>query len=291
MQQSEEKSRNSEGAGWLKSFLHGPELSPTDSLVVHLQNAVEIEAVKKSNLISIAYTSQDPTWATEVVATLMDRYLETRAERFQSPQAVSFFETQMLQAQQRLVDSETALQRFASETSVTFLKGSDGTESLAAQKQMVMERLGELQSDLASAEVELNAQRRQVASLQQVLQREPERLESSNRENKDVAAEEIERAIATLKLQRDALLQDFKPDSRRVQDIDTQIKLAEDQLEERRRASRCQRYRGEPAIRRIQGRVPARAGGSRGSRFASCFAEGSGGGVSERTGFREQKCV
>ena len=252
-EESIETSRMDRGVGWLKSLLSGEKLSGFNSLVVHLQSAIEIKVIPKSKLITIAYWSQDPQWATQVVGTLTDRYLETRADRFQSPQAVAFFEAQMLQAQRRVVENKEALQRFGSEASVTFLEGAGGSESLGAQKQMVMGRLGELESNLVNAEVELDSQRRQVASLREALQREPERLESSS--GGDVATEEIERALASLKLQRDALLQDFRPDSRHVRDIDTQIKLAEDRLEERRRTSKFSGTEANPLFTELRGEL------------------------------------
>ncbi len=62
-----------------------------------------MSAVRKSNIIRVSYLSDDPEWATTIVGTLVDRYLEQRAERYQSPQAVSFFEEQMLAAEQQLV--------------------------------------------------------------------------------------------------------------------------------------------------------------------------------------------
>ena len=82
-------------------------LSYFDGLVIHLQKRIELSAVRRSNVIKIAYRSEDPEWATQVVGTLTDRYLERRAERYQSPQAVGFFEQQMRAAQERLIERES----------------------------------------------------------------------------------------------------------------------------------------------------------------------------------------
>ncbi|MFC2144408.1 GumC family protein [Acidobacteriota bacterium] len=228
---SKKKGWIARGKGRLKLLLGGgPQLSRFDSLVIHLQEYVEISPVRKSNVIKIAYQSEDPEWATRVVGTLTDRYLERRAERYQSPQTVVFFEEQMREAQVRLNESENALERYVNEESITMVDGSDGSDSLAAQKDMVMQRLAGLETELGAAEVEFQSQRRQMTSLQEMIRREPERLESSSRLNQDAASEEIERALESLRLQRDALLQDFKPDSRHVRDINTQIEMAEERL-------------------------------------------------------------
>jgi uncharacterized protein involved in exopolysaccharide biosynthesis len=221
----------------LRGMLGSTRLSNFDGLVVHLQSAIDITPVPKSNVIKISYQSEDPEWATQVVGTLTDRYLERRAERYQSPQAVVFFEEQMRETRERLIESENVLERYVDEESITMVEGSAGSDALATQKEMGMQRLSDLEGSLGNSEVELESQRRQVASLQRMLQREPERLESSSRLNQDASTEDILRALTALELERDRLLQDFKPDSRHVRDIDTQIKMAEDRLQQARVSS------------------------------------------------------
>ena len=252
---SKKKSWVGLGVSRLRSLLGGTQLSKADSLVMRLQDGIEISVVRKSNVIKIAYQSEDPSWATQVVGTLTDRYLERRAERYQSPQAVSFFEQQMREAQRRLVESENALERYADEASITMVEGPSNSDSLAPQKQLVMERLAGLESSLGEAEVELQSQRRQVASLQEMLRREPERLESSSRLNQDATTEEIQRALTALKLERDRLLQDFKPDSRHVRDIDTQIKMAEDRLEQTRGGLTVSGTETNPVFMQLKGEL------------------------------------
>lgn len=222
---------------WVRGMMGSKSLSYFQGRVVHLQNAIKISPVRRSNVIKISYQHRDPEWATDVVGTLTTRYLGQRAERYQSPQAVVFFEQQMSDAEQRLAKSESELKRYVEEQAITVVERSDGSDSLAAQKAVVMERLAELQTSLDNAEVELESKTLQVAGLKEMLRQEPERLESSSRFNQDAATEEIERALTSLKLERDALLQDFKPDSRHVRDIDTQIKMAEQRLLEARRES------------------------------------------------------
>jgi uncharacterized protein involved in exopolysaccharide biosynthesis len=217
--------------GSAKQMLGGNELTVFDGLVVDLQENIGITAIRRSNAIKVSYRSSDPEWATRVVKTLTAQYLERRADRFQSPQAVSFFKEQMNEAEKRLVEGEVALEQYVDGASITMVGGPTGTDSLAAQKGLVMERLSSLESVLGDASVEYQSQLQEVSSLREQLPKEPERLASSNRMNQGAATEEIERALAALRLERDALLQDFKPDSRHVRDIDTQIEMAEERLE------------------------------------------------------------
>jgi uncharacterized protein involved in exopolysaccharide biosynthesis len=213
--------------GSIKSLLGSKPLSHFNGLVVHLQKAIAIAPVRRSNAIRITYESADPEWATQVVGKLTERYLERRVERYQSPQAVVFFEQQMRDAQERLEVTERALERYVDESSITIVEEGNGADTLAAQKAVIMNRLAALETGLDNAEVELESRRRRAASLREMLVVEPERLESSSRFNQDPSTEEIHRALTALRLERDRLLQDFKPDSRHVRDIDT----PEDRLE------------------------------------------------------------
>jgi uncharacterized protein involved in exopolysaccharide biosynthesis len=201
-----------------------------NALVFRILNGLDVSVVSRSNILRLSYRSTDPVWATRVVGTLTEQYLKQRTERYQSPQAVFFFEQQMNDAELRLKQHKQALEEFADEASITLLEGTAGSDSLAAQKEMVMRRLSELEGRLGDAEVEFEAKTRQVASLQEMLRNEPERLENPNGENLDPTVNEIQRALTVLRLERDRLLQDFKPDSRHVRDIDSQIKMAEDRL-------------------------------------------------------------
>jgi len=199
--------------------------------------------------------STDPEWAARVVGTLTDEYLKQRVLRYQSPQALVFFEQQMTDAEQRLKQHEQALEEFADEASITMVEGSAGSDPLLAQQQQVMGRLSILESSLGDAEVELESQSRQVASLQEKLRIEPERLESSSQMNLDTTTADLERALTAFRLERDRLLLDFKPDSRYVRDIDTQIKVAEDRLRQAKESSSFSGTEPNPAHVQLKGQL------------------------------------
>jgi uncharacterized protein involved in exopolysaccharide biosynthesis len=230
----------------IRKLIGGVEVSQADALVLGLQQDLDVRAVRRSNIIRVSFLSDDPQWATTIVGALVDRYLEQRAERYQSPQAVSFFEEQMLAAEKQLEQDEKELETLSSLASITMVSGPEGSDSIAPQKALVMERLSQLESALGDAEVELKEQQSEVVILRSQLEGEPKRLESSSRYNQDATTEEIERGIATLKLERDKLLQDFRPDSRYVRDIETQIRLAEERLETAQSRSGVSRTEANP---------------------------------------------
>ena len=219
--------------GSIRGILGGSQqLSRVDGLVVKLLEELRVSAVRRTNLIRINYVSQDPVWATRVVSTLTEKYLEHRVKVFQSPRAVSFFEVQMREAEQQLAHYENAIKEFADDSAITVVKGPEGGDSLAAQKAIMMERHAHLEGALGDAQVQMREQSREVMFLREQLVGEPERLHTTDRSRITAAAEEIGVALAALRLRRDELLQDFRPDSRHVRDIDSQIRMAEERLKQ-----------------------------------------------------------
>jgi succinoglycan biosynthesis transport protein ExoP len=227
--------------------------SDVDELVLELQRDVQIRANTNSNAIWISYETGDPEWATHVVRTLTETYLERRTEAFQSSQAVSFFEEQMKEAEVRLAALEEKLEGFAEGSSITIVRGPQGTDSLGPQKALLMESLSRMENELGNAEVELQEQQQQLISLRSRLAEEPERIPTASRNNITAASEEIEVALSELRLRRDELLQDFREDSRYVRDIDQQILLAEERLDRANSAaSGVNRTESNPAYTQLK---------------------------------------
>ena len=95
--------------------------------------------------------------------TLTERYLEQRAKMYQSPQALSFFEEQMEGAEELLAEREAALEALPGVSRHHDGEGAAGSDSLATQKNLVMERLSRIQNELADAEVEMKESQYRVA--------------------------------------------------------------------------------------------------------------------------------
>ena len=181
-------------------------------------------------MLEVAYRHTDPDWATKVVQGLTERYLARRAQVYQSPQAVAFFDDETRSAAIRLQKAEEALRAYSSQAGVSVLGLSGDPQSLAAEKEAALRRLGGFETQLGEARVQVQQQSQRVAALEAQVAREPERLRSSGRLNQDPTTEELEKALVALQLKRDALAQDYKSDNRQVRDIDQQIRATQDRL-------------------------------------------------------------
>jgi succinoglycan biosynthesis transport protein ExoP len=209
-----------------------PRLAYFDEMVLALEKQVEVSPIRKSNVLKISYRHPNPEWATQVVRGLTERYITRRAEVYQSPQAVPFFEEEMRAAETRLKNAERALEAYSKKAGVSVLGLSGDSQSLAAEKEATLRRLAEFESQFGEAGVQVQQQTERVSSLEAQLAREPERLPSSQRLNQDPTTEELEKALVALQLRRDALAQDFTPENRQVRDIEDQIRTTQARLKE-----------------------------------------------------------
>ena len=199
-------------------------------MVLRLEKKLEVQPIRKSNVLEVRYRHTDPEWATRVVQGLTERYLARRAQVYQSPQAVAFFDDETRAAAARLEKAEQALKSYSREAGVSVLGMVGDPQSLAAEKEAVLQRLAGFETQLGDARVQIQQQTERVTALEAQLAGEPERLPSSLRLNQDPATEAVERALVVLQLKRDALIQDFTPDNRQVRDVDQQIQATQERL-------------------------------------------------------------
>lgn len=216
----------------VKEMLGIPRLTFFDAMVLELEEDVRVSPVRRSNVLQVSYRHGDPDWATRVVQGLTERYITRRSELYQSPKAVPFFEVEMKTAEARLRKAEQDLEAYSRQAGVSVLVSEGDTQSLGAEKGATLGRLTEFEQQLGEAAVELRQQTQRVAALEAQLAVEPERLPSAQRGNQDPTTEELERALVTLQLKRDALTRDFTPENRQVKDVDEQIRAVEARLRE-----------------------------------------------------------
>ena len=212
------------------SALGATRLSYFDEMVLLLDKKIEVQPIRKSNVLEVRYRHTDPDWATRVVQGLTERYLARRAQVYQSPQAVAFFDDETRTAAARLEKAEQALKSYSSQAGVSVLGLSGDPQSLGAEKEVVLQRLAGFETQLGETRVQIQQQAERVAALEAELVGEPERLRSSLRLNQDPTTEELEKALVVLQLKRDALVQDFTPDNRQVRDVDQQIQATQERL-------------------------------------------------------------
>jgi uncharacterized protein involved in exopolysaccharide biosynthesis len=115
-------------------------LDPERTLaVVKLTRKLDVENVKKSNIISIRYDGPSPEVSQAVVSRLIDCYIQRYAHLHRTPRAHQFMAEQMTRLQAQLGQTEEALRA---------LKERTGLYSPESQRQLLVARAGQLEDDL-----------------------------------------------------------------------------------------------------------------------------------------------
>ena len=195
-----------------------PEPDPIQRQAMAAQSSLSAWVVKRSNLLQLSFRSHDPRWAQRFVAALLNHYLDYHARLSQDPQAERFFQTQATLLQQRLSLAEQHLHAIEMQT---------GISNLSEQKQALLNDLENFQAGMRRNQAELAAAHERVASLQEQLNANPQRVTKETKVVQNLALQSIKPQVLALQTQRAELLTRYRPDSERIRDIDAQLKAAQ----------------------------------------------------------------
>jgi polysaccharide biosynthesis protein PslE len=131
--------------------------------ITKLTKRLNIEPVKKSNVVAISYDGPSPEIAQTVVAKLVGYYLDRHIELNRTPGAHQFLAEQTARQRAQLTRAEEQLRDLKNETGLIVPEG---------QRQILVNRMGRLQDELlqtlgalAATEAEVRLLREKLASL------------------------------------------------------------------------------------------------------------------------------
>ena len=131
----------------LRRSLGRKELSATDSAILLVQKKLEVEAVKKSDIITVKFRHKDPVMAARVVNKLIDRFTEYHVVVHQQPQSYGFFDEQVKLKSEELKNSEKEFQTYRTTTDVAALK---------EQRELLLKQISEIEMNLAKTRGEIS---------------------------------------------------------------------------------------------------------------------------------------
>lgn len=164
--------------------------------------ALSVQAVPKSNLVSVELVWPDAVWAERYLTALVEGYQRLRSELYQPPGAAQFFARQTESAARELARAEAGLRTYLAETGITLIEGEGGGDALEAEKRAALEaqrriererdanaaEAGALDSELAEIGAQILAESRRVgADLDRRLgTRLEQELEKADRESREL---------------------------------------------------------------------------------------------------------
>jgi len=203
------------GSPWYERVLGGSNEVRLARSVRRISRRLTAEAIRKTNLIQVSYSSSDPAQAAAVLHALARAYLE-RQQRVRRPSGeYAFFEEQVTQSRRGLLDAEFRLMDFSKD---------QGVVSATQERDMALQKLSDAEANDRQSQVAMADTRRRIQDLQSKLKTLPERTLTliRNFDNPQLA-EKMKSKLLELQLKRTELLTKFQPGYRLVQEVDQQI--------------------------------------------------------------------
>lgn len=184
-----------------------------------LARKLQVEPVKKTNLITISYASDDPRLAAKVLQSLANAYLEKHTVVHRPGGEAGFFEQQTAESRSVLEQAQRKLLDFTS---------GHGVVAAAQERDLALQKLSEVDASYRQTRIELAETEQRVWGLQAQLAALPQRSTTQVRtaDNPELL-KALKSSLLELQLKRTELLTKFEPNHRLVQEIEQQIAQAQ----------------------------------------------------------------
>jgi uncharacterized protein involved in exopolysaccharide biosynthesis len=184
-----------------------------------LARKLEVEPVKKTNLITISYASDDPRLAAKVLQSLANSYLEKHTVVHRPSGEVGFFDQQTGESRRELEEAKRKLLEFTA---------GRGVVAAAQERDLALQKLSEVDASYRQTRIELDETQQQVWELEAQLAGLPPRSTTQVRtaDNPELL-KALKSSLLDLQLKRTELLTKFEPNHRLVQEVEQQIAQAQ----------------------------------------------------------------
>ena len=189
-----------------------------DRAVRKFANRLEVEPLRRSNLIDIRYRSTDPEQAAKVLNALAAAYLEKHLELQRPSGETAFFDEQAESSGKRLQESEARLVEFTQ---------TRGVASAALERDIALQRLGQAEAELRQIILDTAQGDERIRSLRKQLASFPARSVTLKRwSDNPQLLQQLKGRLLELQLRRAELLTRYEPTYALVREVDRQIEEA-----------------------------------------------------------------
>ena len=180
--------------------------------------ALDVELLRKSNIIAVTYHCSNPQLAAAVTRALSRAYLEKHMEVNRPPGQVEFFDIQAENYRQKLHEVESQLIHFPVDNRAI---------SGQMERDIAVQKLGDLRSTGELTKIAIDETNKRIAMLESQLKgAQPRMTTQVRRAENPQLMQELKGTLLRLELKRSELLQKYQPDYRPVQEVDEQIATA-----------------------------------------------------------------
>ncbi len=180
-----------------------------------LAKKLEIESVKKTNLIAVKYSSADPEQGARVLQALAQAYIEKHKEVHRPTGELRFFEQQTVESRRQLEDAEQNLLQFTESHAVVVA---------SQQRDLDLVKLSDADASQRQTQISIAETRQRVQELKKQLATLSERTTTEMRtaDNPELVGS-LKARLLEQELKRTELLTKFEPSHRLVKEADEKI--------------------------------------------------------------------
>jgi uncharacterized protein involved in exopolysaccharide biosynthesis len=184
-----------------------------------LGNRLNVESIKKTNLIAVSYDAADPKLAARVLQSLSSAYLEKHMQVHRPAGQFHFFDQQTAESRQQLEEAKRKLLAFTK---------SHGVVVAAQQRDLILQRLDAAEGNYGQTQLEMSEREHRVRELNAEVAELPQRTTTQVRtaDNPELLRA-LKASLLDLQLKKIQLLTKFEPNHRLVQEVEQQIIQAE----------------------------------------------------------------
>jgi uncharacterized protein involved in exopolysaccharide biosynthesis len=207
-------------------FLSKEQESPSPKHIEHailaLEKDLKVTAVHRTNIIEVAYKTNDPGKAVAVLHSLGKRYLAEHLAAHGAPGTYEFFANQTRHYEDQLQKARAALTAFHQTTALFSMPQQQSSDIDGLQS--TENQLKEAQVKIAEQQARLAANQRQMTSLSSRVTTQVRAVPNQ------MAVQQLGTMLADLRNRRITLAVKFKPGDRLMNELDQQIASTEAQL-------------------------------------------------------------
>jgi uncharacterized protein involved in exopolysaccharide biosynthesis len=196
-------------------FTHDTPAEKTAKAVIKLQKDLDIEEVKKSNIITITYDKRDIHLGTRVLRALDAAYLEKHYQVHRPSGQYQFFEEKTADYRNNLAGAEDQLRKFSQ---------ASGSVNPQLARDIALQSLSTFDASLHQTRAAIADAQNRIDTLKKEEAAIPARMTTSSRRTDNAPLlSQLKDTLLTLELKRNELLSKFQPDYRPVQEVEQEI--------------------------------------------------------------------
>jgi len=186
----------------------------TEKAVRKLSKKLQVDVVKKTNLIDVEYESSNSELAARVLSTLASLYLEKHVAVHRPPGTLDFFQQETDRYRAGLADAESHLVDFT----------HNGTVSARLEKETALQKLSEFEGEEQRTQQAVSETEQRIKMLEaQVSSTSPRVVTQVRNSDDSLFLSGLRTTLMNLELKRTELLVKFDPGYRLVKEVDAEI--------------------------------------------------------------------